>query len=103
MLRVTKLGGHLVLSDWRYGRIGSQEFKALDTKRVSRFFGVGSQTKVCTVFRGALVPLVGRFLSQSFSLAVFFDSELAAFCGRASHYGPNEYRTLSNHNFDSNC
>jgi ubiquinone/menaquinone biosynthesis C-methylase UbiE len=71
MLRVTKRGGHLVVSDWRYSKAGTSEFKAMDRKRVSRLFRVGSQTVVSGVYPGALIPPVGRFLSKNISSLYF--------------------------------
>lgn len=79
MLRVTKPGGHLLLLDWRYGKLGNSEFKALDRKRISELFCVGSQTIVCGVFRGALVPPVGRFLSKYFPSSHFLVRSLVPF------------------------
>jgi SAM-dependent methyltransferase len=71
MLRVTRCGGYLLLSDWRYGKMGSSEFKALDRKRIERLFYAGSETTVRRVFRGSLVPPVGRFLSKNLPSAYF--------------------------------
>jgi ubiquinone/menaquinone biosynthesis C-methylase UbiE len=71
MLRVTKRGGFLVISDWRYGRVGNSEFKAMDRQRISRLFSVGSLTIVRAIFPGALVPPVGRFLSKNFASFYF--------------------------------
>jgi SAM-dependent methyltransferase len=65
MLRLTKIGGHLVLSDWRFGKIGSREFNPLNRARISRLFEVGRMTIVRKVFRGSLVPPVGRFISKN--------------------------------------
>jgi ubiquinone/menaquinone biosynthesis C-methylase UbiE len=65
MLRITKVRGHIVLSDWRFGKIGSREFNPMNMKRISHLFKVGAETIVRTVFRGALVPPVGRFFSKN--------------------------------------
>ena len=65
MLRITKIRGHIVLSDWRFGKIGSREFNPMNMKRISRLFSVGPKTIVRKVFRGALVPPVGRFFSKN--------------------------------------
>lgn len=65
MLRITKISGHIVLSDWRFGKVGSREFNPMNVKRISRLFRVGPDTIVRKVFRGALVPPVGRLLSKN--------------------------------------
>jgi ubiquinone/menaquinone biosynthesis C-methylase UbiE len=64
MVRVAKPGGHILVSDWRYSKPGSSEFKAMDKKRIARLFSVGSQTTVEGAFPGPLVPPVGRFFSE---------------------------------------
>lgn len=64
MIRVTKTSGHILISDWRYSKPGSSEFKAVDKKRIGRLFSVGSQTVVQGVFPGQLIPPVGRFFSE---------------------------------------
>lgn len=64
MIRVVKTGGHILVSDWRYSKPGSSEFKAMDKKRIARLFSVGSQTTVQGVFPGQLIPPVGRFFSE---------------------------------------
>lgn len=64
MIRVTKTSGHILISDWRYSKPGSSEFKAVDKKRIARLFSVGSQTIVEGVFPGQLIPPVGRFFSE---------------------------------------
>lgn len=64
MMRVTKSGGHVLLCDWRYSKPGSDAHKALSQKRIAELFRVGNETVRCGVFRGPLVPPVGRFLSR---------------------------------------
>lgn len=64
MLRVTKHGGHLLLSDWRYAMPGTEEFKAVDKARISKLFRVGKETAIVGTAPGALVPPVGRFFSK---------------------------------------
>lgn len=71
MIRVTKPGGTLLVSDWRYSKPGSHEFKGVSRKRLRNLFEVGRRTEVRTVFRGALVPPLGRFLSKNFPAAYF--------------------------------
>lgn len=65
MVRVTKPGGYLVISDWRYSKPGSTEFKGVDRKRIARLFSVGTRTSVERVFPGPMVPPVGRFFSRN--------------------------------------
>jgi ubiquinone/menaquinone biosynthesis C-methylase UbiE len=64
MVRVAKPAGHILVSDWRYSKPGSSEFKAMDKKRIARLFSVGSRTTVQGVFPGQLIPPVGRFFSE---------------------------------------
>jgi hypothetical protein len=64
MLRVTKPGGFLVLADWRYGKPGNPNYRALSTERIRRLFAVGSETAIVKQYTGALVPPLGRFLSK---------------------------------------
>lgn len=64
MIRVAKRGGHILVSDWRYSKPGSSEFKAVDRKRVARLFWVGRDTIVQGVFPGQMIPPVGRFFSE---------------------------------------
>ncbi len=64
MVRVAKRGGHILVSDWRYSKPGSSEFKAVNKKRIARLFSVGSHTVVHGVFPGQLIPPVGRFFSE---------------------------------------
>lgn len=64
MVRVTKPGGHILVSDWRYSKPGSSEFKAVDKKRIARLFSVGNHTIVQGVFPGQMIPPVGRFFSE---------------------------------------
>src|SRR5204863_2902192 len=71
MIRVTKPGGMLLVSDWRYSKPGSKEFKGVSLKRIADLYQVGKQTRVRRTFRGALVPPVGRFLSKHVPSAYF--------------------------------
>jgi len=79
MVRVTKVGGTLLLCDWRYPKPGSPEYKALSTRRISKLFEVGTRTEICRTFHGPLVPPVGRFLSKHFSSAYFMIHALFPF------------------------
>jgi SAM-dependent methyltransferase len=71
MIRVTKPGGILLVSDWRYSRPGSGEFKGVSPRRIAGLYQVGKRTDACRTFRGPLVPPIGRFLSRYFSPAYF--------------------------------
>jgi ubiquinone/menaquinone biosynthesis C-methylase UbiE len=71
MIRVTRPGGILLVSDWRYSKPGSQEFKGVSTRRIADLYQVGIQTEVCRRFRGPLVPPIGRFLSKHLPSAYF--------------------------------
>ena len=64
MIRVTKPGGIILVSDWRYSKPGSREFKGVSRRRIADLYQVGAQTEVCRTFRGPLVPPIGRFLSK---------------------------------------
>jgi SAM-dependent methyltransferase len=79
MIRVTKPGGVLLISDWRYSKPGSKEFKGVSRKRIANLYQVGTQTRVRGTFRGALVPPVGRFLSKHLPSAYFALQKLLPF------------------------
>jgi len=64
MLRVTRLGGYVMLADWRYARKKSTDHRAMSRERIASLFEVGSATDLVARERGALVPPVGRFLSR---------------------------------------
>lgn len=64
MLRVTKPGGHLVLVDWRYSKPGSRDYLGMSTSRIAKLFDVGGTTQVVVSENGALVPPIGRRISQ---------------------------------------
>jgi len=71
MIRVTRPGGILLVSDWRYSKPGSSEFKGVSARRIGELYQVGRRTEVCKRFRGPLVPPVGRFVSKYCSPAYF--------------------------------
>jgi ubiquinone/menaquinone biosynthesis C-methylase UbiE len=71
MIRVTKPGGILLVSDWRYSKPGSDEFKGVSPRRIADLYQIGKRTEVCRTFRGPLVPPVGRFLSKYLASAYF--------------------------------
>ncbi len=64
MIRVCKDDGYLLLVDWRTPKLGDSNYKALTRKRLRTLFGVGRGTRLIGVYRGALIPPVGRFLSK---------------------------------------
>jgi SAM-dependent methyltransferase len=79
MMRVTKPGGHLVLSDWRYAKLCNPHYKAVTAARIEGLFQVGTRTRVRGRFRGSLLPPVGRFLSKRFPLCYFAVQTCAPF------------------------
>jgi ubiquinone/menaquinone biosynthesis C-methylase UbiE len=79
MIRVTKPGGMLLVSDWRYSKPGSKEFKGVSRNRIAELYQVGKQTRVRRTFRGALIPPVGRFLSKHLPSAYFAVHKLMPF------------------------
>jgi SAM-dependent methyltransferase len=79
MLRWTRPGGYIVLTDWRYAKPGSDAHKALTQKRIAGLFGVGTQTVRCGVFPGPLLPPVGRFFSRRLPSAYFLAGRLMPF------------------------
>jgi ubiquinone/menaquinone biosynthesis C-methylase UbiE len=71
MVRVCKPGGYLILVDWRTSNPADPNYKALTRKRLRALFGVGRDTRLIAVCRGALVPPVGRFFSKYLPSAYF--------------------------------
>jgi SAM-dependent methyltransferase len=63
MIRVCNPGGYLFLIDWRTPKPGDRHYKALSRRELCTLFGVGHRTQLVGMFRGALVPPIGRFLS----------------------------------------
>ena len=64
MIRLTKPGGYLMLTDWRYSKPGSDVYKAMTQKRIAQLFDVGGATRLIAREKGALVPPLGRRLSH---------------------------------------
>ncbi len=64
MLRVTRRGGYLMLADWRYSRRGSGVKTAMSRSTIAELFSVDRLTTVVARESGALVPPLGRRLSQ---------------------------------------
>jgi ubiquinone/menaquinone biosynthesis C-methylase UbiE len=79
MLRVTRPGGYVMLSDWRYARPGSADHSAVTPKRIASLFRVGDQTDIVARERGALVPPLGRFLSRNIPSLYFAVQSLLPF------------------------
>jgi ubiquinone/menaquinone biosynthesis C-methylase UbiE len=79
MIRVTKPGGILLVSDWRYSKPGTRDFKRVSAKRIADLYQVGTQTAKCQTFRRPLVPPVGRFLSKHLPSAYFAIQSLFPF------------------------
>jgi ubiquinone/menaquinone biosynthesis C-methylase UbiE len=79
MIRVTKPGGILLVSDWRYSKPGSHEFKGVSRRRIGDLYQVGTRTQVARTFRGPLVPPIGRFLSEYLSPLYFLIHALFPF------------------------
>lgn len=71
MIRVTKLGGNLILTDWRYPKPGNPHYKALSKRQIADIFQVGIRTRMHRRFRGPLLPPIGRFLSAHCTAAYF--------------------------------
>lgn len=64
MLRVTKPGGILLISDWRYAKLRNCHYKAVTMRRISQLFGMGTLTEMRGRHRGSLLPPIGRFFSE---------------------------------------
>lgn len=64
MIRVTKPGGTLLISDWRYAKPRNRHYRAVTRQRLARLFQTGVRTEVQGRFRGSLLPPVGRFFSR---------------------------------------
>jgi ubiquinone/menaquinone biosynthesis C-methylase UbiE len=79
MIRVTKPGGMLLVSDWRYSEPGSREFKGVSRRRIRDIYQVGTRTQACRTFRGPLVPPIGRFVSHYLSPFYFLIHALFPF------------------------
>lgn len=71
MLRVTKPGGTLLISDWRYAKPRNPNYEAMTRKRIKNLFHTGTLTRIQRRYRGALLPPVGRVLSKHFPSAYF--------------------------------
>tara|TARA_B100000242_G_scaffold105916_1_gene73264 strand:- start:1505 stop:2209 length:705 start_codon:yes stop_codon:yes gene_type:complete len=79
MIRVTKNNGYIILIDWRYGKFWNPNYLACNKKRVKELFNVGSDMEIISVFNGALIPPIGRFLSAHANSLYFVVSKLCPF------------------------
>ncbi len=79
MLRVTRPGGYLMLTDWRYAMPKSRDHRPMSSGRIASLFGVGTTTDVVARERGALVPPLGRFLSRRAPSLYFLVQALVPF------------------------
>ena len=79
MIRVTKKNGYVILIDWRYGKFWNPNYLACNNKRVKELFNVGSDMEIISVFNGALIPPIGRFLSTYLNSLYFVVSKLCPF------------------------
>jgi ubiquinone/menaquinone biosynthesis C-methylase UbiE len=64
MLRVTKLGGYILIVDWRYGKPRDSSYLAVSLRRIKRMFSVGSLSSIICIRNGALIPPIGRTVSK---------------------------------------
>jgi ubiquinone/menaquinone biosynthesis C-methylase UbiE len=71
MIRVTKPGGTLLISDWRYAKPRNRHYKAVTSERLAGLFETGVLTKFQNRFRGSLLPPVGRFFSRHSAWSYF--------------------------------
>ena len=79
MIRVTKKDGHIMLIDWRYSKPGNSKYDGLSKKRLKRLFEIDSSTELISVKNGALVPFIGRFISQRLPFLYFLIQALFPF------------------------
>ncbi len=56
--------------DWRYSK-NKNEHSAVNKKRIKHLFNCSKDTQYIKSINGALVPPVGRFLSQYFPFSYF--------------------------------
>jgi ubiquinone/menaquinone biosynthesis C-methylase UbiE len=72
MLRVAKPSGYILLVDWRYSKPLNSDYKGLSQKRIANLFDLENKSKFRGVYKGALVPPIGRFFSKNMPYAYFF-------------------------------
>lgn len=61
MIRVTKHDGHIMLIDWRYAAPWDLKYRSVSIQRLKYLFS----NRKMKQFRGALVPPIGRTLSET--------------------------------------
>jgi len=71
MIRVLAPGGSLIIRDWRIGNPRDPTHSPLNRRRLGSLFQVGKRTAIVSRESGALVPPLGRFLSQHAPWAYF--------------------------------
>ena len=71
MIRVTKPGGTLLISDWRYAKPRNRHYKAVTSERLAGLFATGALTQFQNRYRGSLLPPVGRFFSRHSAWSYF--------------------------------
>jgi len=76
MVRVCKCNGYLLLIDWRTPKPGDSNYKALTKRCMKELFSVGKKTRLIGIYKGALIPPVGRFLSKYFCSMYFLVASL---------------------------
>jgi hypothetical protein len=71
MIRATKTEGFIMLIDWRYSKPWDKKYQGLSLKRLKSLFEVGNSTTLISIKKGALIPVVGRFVSR-YCPAIYF-------------------------------
>ena len=78
MVRMTKPGGHILNTDWRYD-FWRPGYTAMSLKRLKRLFKVGTETEIVCRENGPLLPPLGRFLSAHAAPLYFATQALLPF------------------------
>ena len=65
ILRVTRIGGYVMVTDWRYSRKGTGVRTAMTLKLIRELFRDGAATSLVAQKTGSLVPPLGRRLSRA--------------------------------------
>ena len=79
MIRVTKANGYIILVDWRYSKPWDKSYKGLNMRRIKELFCVNSRTKIKGIFKGAIIPPIGRLISKRFPCLYFLLQSLFPF------------------------
>lgn len=79
MIRVCKVGGYILLVDWRIPKPNNPNYNALTKKKLAYFFETDSKTKLITTEKGALIPPLGRFLSKNIPSIYFLICKMFPF------------------------